>query len=190
MASAHVFLLVQQLVILSAPLPLITSFLVESLYFPLGQVTEVARHFAGSSSQQVLIGQEAASRLHSVALAEAFRFFPAPHTATAHVALAEQQAVMAAAPDPLTMSYLAGSLYFPLPQVTVAPRHFVVSFSQQGSQAEVLGVALVHFKVVSVALSFFPAMHVPAALQAPTDSTTTRATIFLVVMSAVPKKWS
>lgn len=190
-ASAHVATFVQQLVIMSAPVPLDSPCLVGSLYIPALQVTELPRHFPVSFSQHSLVRvQEAAFDEHFVALAEAFRFIPALHTATAHVALSVQQAVMAAAPDPLTMLCLVGSLYFALPQLGVALKHFVVSASQQAPQVEVLGVALEHFKLVSVALSFIPAMHVPAALQAPTDSTTTRATIFLVVISAVPKRWS
>jgi hypothetical protein len=189
MASAHVATFVQQLVIMSVPL--VTPYLVASLYFPVPQATELPRHFVVSISQQ-LLGHEAAFVEHFVALAEVFRFIPALHTATAHVAMSVQQAVMAAAPDPLAMSFLAVSLYFPVPQVTVAPKHFVVSATQQFPQVAVLGVALEHFKVLSVAsaLNFIPAMHVPAALQAPTDSTITRATIFLVLICAVPKKWS
>lgn len=178
-AFAHVATFVQQLVIMAAPVPLSVPFLVASWYFPVPQATVLPPHFAVSASQQ-LVGQEAAFIGHFVALTEAFRFVPALHAATAHVALSVQQAaVMAAAVDPLTMPFLVASLYFALPQVTVAPRHFVVSASQQFGQVEVLGVALAHFKVVSVALNFIPAMHVPAALQAPTDSAITRATIFL-----------
>jgi len=188
-AFAHVATFVQQLVIMAVPVPLSTPFLVTSLYFPVPQVTVLPPHFAVFASQQ-LLGQEAASVGHFVALTEAFRFIPAPHTATAHVALSVQQAVMAAAPDPLAMPFLLASLYFALPQATVAPPHFVVSASQQFPQVEVLGVALAHFKLVSVALNFIPAMHVPAALEAPTDSTITRATIFLVLICAVPKKCS
>jgi hypothetical protein len=189
-AFAHVATLVQQLVIMAVvPVPLSMPFLVASLYFPVPQVTVLPPHFVVIPSQQ-LLGQEAASLGHFVALTEAFRCIPGPHTATAHVALSVQQAVTAAAPDPLTMPFLVASLYFALPQTTVALPHFVVSASQQFPQVEVLGVALAHFKLVSVALNFIPAMHVPAALQAPTDSTITRATIFLVLICAVPKKWS
>jgi len=73
------------------------------------------------------------------------------------------------------MPALVGSWYFPEPHTTVLPPHFVVSFSQQFVQTAALAVALVHFKLVRLALSFHPAMHEPVALTTATDSTLSKA---------------
>jgi hypothetical protein len=187
-ASAHVAMSVQQAVFRAASsAPPAMAALAGSWYFPEAHVTVLPPHFEVSFSQHVLLEQEAAFDVHFVALAEAFFFIPVPHMATAHVAMSVQQAVFRAASSaPPAMPALEGSKYFPEAHVTVLPAHFVLS-SQHVLQASALFVALVHFKLVRVALSFHPAAHGSVALKTPTGITTSKATIFLAFISSVPK---
>jgi len=187
-ALAHVAKSVQQAAFRaasSAPpgMPALTA----SKYFPEAHVTVLPPHFVVSFSQHVLLEQEAAFDVHFVALAEAFFFIPVPHMASAHVAMSVQQAVFRAASSaPATAPALEESKYFPEAHVTVLPAHFVLS-SQHDLQLVALFVALVHFKLVRVALSFHPSAHGSVALKTPTGITISKATIFLAFISSVPK---
>ena len=117
--------------------------------------------------------------MHFVALAEAFFFIPVPHVASAHVFMSVQQAAFRAASSAQAAApALEESRYFPEAHVTVLPAHFALS-SQHDLQAVALFVALVHFKLVRVALSFHPVAHGSVALKTPTGITISKATIFL-----------
>ena len=131
-ALAHVATSVQQAAFRAAPSdPPATPALLGSWYFPAAQATVLPPHFVVSCTQHVLLEQEAASDVHFVVLAAALFFIPAPHMASAHVAMFLQQAIFrAASSTPPATPALEGSWYFPEAQVTVLPPHFVVSFSQ------------------------------------------------------------
>jgi len=120
--------------------------------------------------------------VHFVVAAEVFGFIPAAHVTSAHVAMLLQQAVFPAASLTPAMPALAGSWYFPAAHATVLLPHFVLS-SQHVLQAVALFVALVHFKLVRVALSFHPVAHGSVVLKTPTGITTSKATIFLAFIS-------